>query len=331
LYFVAKGTLDELLWKLLENKFQDLGEFVEGKEKMKMVVNKTYHSKHELLKSIETPDLSDFGDEGDTFSEADLSDLAEIGSDIENEIEELGVSELVMLSAGGDYDDSEPDSQQDSDAKPAGKEEITGKSESEAICLSDDDDEVIEVSQAAPQAEIPFASVPDVSDSQVVSNLSFVLDKPYPHLKVYKMRFPFPSFGLDFHFVAGRLVVAGRSEDRVHTLGLRAKPHVGDVLAAVNGIHIPIVSSMEPTTRMMRAAKQQGDVELFFGEDIFITSHVIKFIAAERAKRPAYIPPTQQSLVNVETNDNGSQMKTSPTADQAGSKSDELIEFIDDD
>jgi SWI/SNF-related matrix-associated actin-dependent regulator 1 of chromatin subfamily A len=307
LYFVAKGTLDELLWKLLENKFQDLGEFVEGKEKLKMVVNKSYHSKHELLKSIETPDLTDFGDEGDTFSEADLSDIAEIGSDIEHEIEELGVSELGMLDAGGDNDDSEPDSQQNLDAKPAGKEDITGKSENEAICLSDDDDEEEAVSQAAPQAEIPFARVPDVPNSQAVSNPSMVFDKQYPQLKVYKLRFPGQSYGITFNCVAGRLVVVGRSEDRSRTLGLRAKPHVGDVLAAVNGIHIPVVSSMELVTRTMIAAKRKGEVELCFGEDIFITAHVIKLIAAEGAKRAVVLPPKEQSPVNVETNDNDSQ------------------------
>ena len=34
LYFIGKGTLDEVLWKLIEKKFRDLGEFVEGKENM---------------------------------------------------------------------------------------------------------------------------------------------------------------------------------------------------------------------------------------------------------------------------------------------------------
>jgi hypothetical protein len=105
-----KGTLDKLLWKLIENKCQILGEFVEGKEKMKIVVTKMYHSKHELLKSIQTPNLTDF-DKGDTFSEASLSDIEEIGSDIEHEIEQLGCSEQMMLNAGPDNDDSDPDSQ----------------------------------------------------------------------------------------------------------------------------------------------------------------------------------------------------------------------------
>ena len=48
LYFVASGTLDDLLWRLLEKKFRDLGEFVEGMEKQKIVVHKTYHGTKEL-------------------------------------------------------------------------------------------------------------------------------------------------------------------------------------------------------------------------------------------------------------------------------------------
>ena len=48
LYFVASGTLDDPLWRLLEKKFRDLGEFVEGMEKQKIVVHKTYHGTKEL-------------------------------------------------------------------------------------------------------------------------------------------------------------------------------------------------------------------------------------------------------------------------------------------
>jgi hypothetical protein len=31
-YFVAKGTLDEPIWRLIEKKFADLGEFIDGNE-----------------------------------------------------------------------------------------------------------------------------------------------------------------------------------------------------------------------------------------------------------------------------------------------------------
>eukprot|EP00957_Ditylum_brightwellii_P208032 15355580-Ditylum_brightwellii.AAC.1 len=41
-YFQTRDTLDEILWRLIEKKFRALGEFVEGKEKQKIVVHKTY-------------------------------------------------------------------------------------------------------------------------------------------------------------------------------------------------------------------------------------------------------------------------------------------------
>ena len=53
IYFVALGTIDDLLWKLLETKFRDLGEFVEGKEKQKLVVHRTYHGVKDLY-SVDT-------------------------------------------------------------------------------------------------------------------------------------------------------------------------------------------------------------------------------------------------------------------------------------
>ena len=281
LYFVAKGTLDELLWKLIENKCQILGEFVEGKEKMKIVVSKTYHSKHELLKSIQPPDLTDF-DEGDTFSDASLSDIEEIGSDIEHEIEELGLSEQMMLDAGPDNDDSDPDSQ-DLETKPAAKDAV-GRSESEAICLSDDED-VEEVFQADPQAELPPPGAPATTDSQVATSPKFEFNKSYPRMRVYKLRFSGAGYGLIVNFYAGRLIVTGSSDARVRQLGFLAKPHVGDVLVVVNGMKIPILLSMQPAANMMMAAKHRGDVELWFTEDVEITSHVLSSMKAERTVR----------------------------------------------
>merc|ERR1711966_170118 len=46
-YFHAKGSLDDLLWKLVEQKYRDLGEFVEGKEKVEMTVNAVNNYKEE--------------------------------------------------------------------------------------------------------------------------------------------------------------------------------------------------------------------------------------------------------------------------------------------
>jgi hypothetical protein len=77
----------------------------------------------------------------------------------------------------------------------------------------------------------------------------------------------------------------------------------------------------------MMAAKHRGDAELWFAEDVEITSHVISSMKAERTVKEAFMPPKQHSSVNVDTNNNGSyvrcdpsQMKTAPTAGQPGPK-----------
>lgn len=93
------------------------------------------------------------------------------------------------------------------------------------------------------------------------------------------------GYGLNVNFYMGCLIVTGRSDARVQQLGFLAKPHVGDVLVAVNGMKIPILLSMQPAANMMMAAKHRGDVELWFTEDVEITSHVLSSMKAERTVR----------------------------------------------
>lgn len=56
-YFHAKGSLDDLLWKLVEQKYRDLGEFVEGKEKVEMTVNAVNNYEEEKKTDEVSPGL----------------------------------------------------------------------------------------------------------------------------------------------------------------------------------------------------------------------------------------------------------------------------------
>jgi SNF2 family DNA or RNA helicase len=78
LYIVAKGTLDELLWKHIENKFRDLGEFVEGKEKLKLLVHKVIVGSSSLIQSIDTEAL--FCDDNQVEDGGDIDCNSEHGS-----------------------------------------------------------------------------------------------------------------------------------------------------------------------------------------------------------------------------------------------------------
>ena len=58
LYFIGKGTLDEVLWKLIEKKFRLLGEFVEGRENMDIALERELEDDEheEILKSEDNVD-----------------------------------------------------------------------------------------------------------------------------------------------------------------------------------------------------------------------------------------------------------------------------------
>eukprot|EP00536_Pseudo-nitzschia_multiseries_P004451 jgi/Psemu1/188151/e_gw1.74.89.1 len=107
LYFVATGTLDVLLWDLLEKKFQDLGEFVEGKEKMKIVVQKTFKSTKELESIFMRSDDYEIEDETKSVENenpVEGDDLITLENDLQDDICQLAQDEMIMMSQGDDED-----------------------------------------------------------------------------------------------------------------------------------------------------------------------------------------------------------------------------------
>jgi SWI/SNF-related matrix-associated actin-dependent regulator 1 of chromatin subfamily A len=295
LYFVAKGTLDELLWKLLENKFQSLGEFVEGKEKLKIVVNNTYHSSHELLKTV-TPDTEE-ENLSDANSECSLSDVQEISSDLEHEIEELGLSEQKLLATGEDSEDFEAGNRDEPDAKPAAKDNNTntaGASIDEAICLSDDDEDVEEGHPGQSDAQKETGDATDIATipQQAVAKKPAVCDlktSTFPDLRIYRLYFSGPRYGIHFSFIEGRLVVAGTDDDRKQRFGQEAKPHIGEVLVGINRQIVPPVPDMKVVLSVLATEKStnNGITELMFAEDSSIKNHMIETITRERDRQVA--------------------------------------------
>lgn len=49
LYFIAEGTLDEDMWRLIKKKYTDIGEFINGDCDAKVVINGTHHSILEVV------------------------------------------------------------------------------------------------------------------------------------------------------------------------------------------------------------------------------------------------------------------------------------------
>ena len=221
-YFVARGTLDDVLWRLIEQKFSNLGEFVEGKEKEKLVIDKvygekdyqsTFESKESLANAMEE-DI----DEND--EEANVKDLEE--SNLENDILLFAAEEQNELkNLDSDDDDNEPDtsssqigSQGNGSLNSQGNRSLKKEASTEetVILLSDDEEEV------SPESE------------------EFNIFKhKLKGCRLYEVRFPGNPLNLDIDVINTRLVVVGLRPERVRLFGKNSKPNVGDVLVKING------------------------------------------------------------------------------------------------
>ena len=158
-----------VLWKQVEKKFRQLGEFVEGKENLDMVVHQTFDCG---LKAIAIDDGDDDEEEEEEEEEQEdddiggedgpkkkrlkrqrtssFGDLADEDS-IQHDIEELAKEEEAMLNIGLDEDDDNngdaPAGSNKNAAKSSGGTRGEGRSaapekkKTAVICLDDSDDE----------------------------------------------------------------------------------------------------------------------------------------------------------------------------------------------
>lgn len=252
-YIVAKGTLDEILWKHVEKKFRDLGEFVEGKEKMKIVVHKTYNGSSEFRKNLEVEKL-DSDDEHDA-DEDGMESADELEAELHHDIEELEREEQAMIKS----EEADEDLEREGDAKtPAAKpciatekKPIAGATENEAICLSDDDDGDDE----------PLLVQRSLEEEGIHR------ERKFPELKVYKMRFFAPSCGFQFVVFKGRVVVLSKDKNNKR-LKPGGKPSVGDIIVAVKDEEIFARNGADAfTAHLMNLMRADGHLDFIFAED----------------------------------------------------------------
>lgn len=285
LYIVAKGTLDEILWKHVEKKFRNLGEFVEGKEKMKMVVHKTYKGAEEWRMSLERTTEEEDGEDFDDGAEPKfIIDDDGVEEEIVNEIHQLEEEEQAMLRASeSDDDDLEGESKELENLQSIPKGQKVGSSEADAICLSDDEDEAGKSFDNYREADNRRQSPPQpfVKD--------WLLSKSFPGLRLYKMHFSGETYGLDIVAYSGRIVVRGQSEKRIEQLGLYTKPAPGDIVVACNNKYIPYGWELNNALLFLaRTIKlSRSPVELMFAEDTEFSD----FFAANPPIRDDTPPP----------------------------------------
>ena len=255
LYVVAKGTIDDVLWKLIENKFRALGEFVEGKEKQKIVVSKTFekiaelHAMFSTLDEDEEDDLAFVGDDDIQFD-----------SSIFDDIERLGQEEQLMLKVkdeDGDGDAADSDGSpavDDGDRKPSAVVD-NGQTENDAIVIVDDDDDT-------PSVDGHTASAAKADESTLFSDA-----------RMYTISCSKAQLGLCIVCRDGRVIVSGPTEDRAKDHGPESRPRRGDILAAVRGRSVPLVHQLSDISPYLKHALQNPPTELTFIESPSFTEH----------------------------------------------------------
>jgi hypothetical protein len=265
--------LDEVLWKLIEKKFQELGEFVEGKEKLKIVVEKEYTHLKDLYSIFQSND--DMDDEGvrndDEFDDSIDRDF-QLDNDLLHEIEHLGEEERLMLELGTDSDDEDADQQKDSKPSAFAVEESTtmpnAGGEDEPITLLDSDDE------DAPPAKA-------IADENSGMNHGTALAAPlYPSsdptseqltgCRLYRIFVSGPKLGLELSWYKGRVVVSLALNITDCDGIARVRPKIGDILVCVGGTPIPMVPTAEYFRCVIQHVKKrmmEPPVELRFAED----------------------------------------------------------------
>ncbi|KAL3911748.1 MAG: hypothetical protein SGILL_007160, partial [Bacillariaceae sp.] len=295
LYFVAEGTLDILLWDLLEKKFRDLGEFVEGKEKMKIVVHKTYDSVKDLQSIFSNSADYDFDNDADLKADQETDEdgdvLIKLEDDLAEDITQLAQEEMVMISqAEGDDEDGDSPKGSSGVSTSENPKAVQGSSADDAICLDDDDDEVVEVEKRS--------SPPETSQKQAPAAIAPSVEprKDFQDARLYKQMFDGDTFGFQLIPFKGKLVVG-----KDHAVS--SKPSRGDILAAVNGIPIAHGTLMNHATDTLRTALFRGAVELTFVEDKTTADLFGQYLAEHRARQEQQRNPAPVAKPVVENED----------------------------
>lgn len=241
LYFIGRGTLDEVLWKLIEKKFRDLGEFVEGKENMGIALERELEDDEgdEILK---TDGSAEDGNDDSTRKRkapedvfADLLDTDDL--DLKQEIDELCHEEEDMLNIKNEEEEDEPDIDETKNVtepasvpnKKIAASTATGASSDMVIELSDDEDEGIKPPPTVATVRERYR------ESRVFAKLKIEPTVQFNNLRLYTVKYPGPAYGLLMVACNGRVIVKSHQTPQA----ANEYPKIGSIIVACNGYVIP--------------------------------------------------------------------------------------------
>lgn len=321
LYFVAKGTIDDILWKLIELKFKDLGEFVEGKEKLKIVVDEVHKGKHELYRMFSSLDDNEDDEDVDKHEAEQVEDDLQLDSDIVRTIEKLGKEEERMLRENDEDNDGNDGEVGVEDSKPAALKIPAGATEDAAIPLSDDEDEVndevVDSDNVASMVTTNQTELPVQVPSGSFSSDS-MYSSPLDDCRVYKISIGDTKLGIEVCLFKKRVIVAKISQLRLQRLGVISKPEVGDILVGVNKNRLALVPNLNPVMAYLQKVLRNPPADLTFVE---IPLFKVHFKALQQRKKAA---TTNQEQIGNATVVLSHLKSTTPSSDST-------IELVDDD
>ncbi len=338
LYFIAKGTLDEVLWKLIEKKFRDLGEFVEGKENMDIALERTLEDdeEDEILKveaedaasrkRISQDDLTDYVDTDDLDLNAEIKELVHE----EEEMLKIGKEEDDIDSEGADKESSSYEKTETSSMQSAPPEEKYDP----VINLLDGDDE-----EETKEKQLTIGETRQLyKDSGVRAKVKIEPNTLFKNVRVYRLKYPGPTYGLIMVSCNGRVVVKSFHSERANKNW--SKPEVGHIIIAVNDFILPRGAPFTKVLQLMKyAMRDRPPVTVTFAEDdefnALFREDILPTLPSNKHNREA--ASTASSSNNGETStavaapNNDQSSSTQQAAAQQPSQGTGVIELLDDD
>ncbi|KAL7535077.1 hypothetical protein ACHAXR_007092, partial [Thalassiosira sp. AJA248-18] len=330
LYFIGRGTLDEVLWKLIEKKFRDLGEFVEGKANMGIALERELEDgeDEEILKTEDNGGTKKRKAQ-DVFSELlDTDDL-----ELKKEIDELCHEEEDMLNI---KNEEEEDDMPDVDEKRTVSNEKVGPGNAMRVPNTAKAEMVIELSDDEDTDDKPstIAHIRNLyRESGILAKLKIDSHVQFNNLSVYTVQYPGPTYGLIMVSCNGRVVVKSHhsAQAAIAKTSNTDNVKIGSIIVGVNGYVLPYMAPFHKVLQLMKHFMRTPPVTVVFAEDDDFTS---MFVQDFLPNLPVRTVPTTMTGIPTYSSSSAAASSSSTTIRPAippPLQNSEVIELLDDD
>lgn len=356
LYFIARGTLDEVLWKLIEKKFRDLGAFVEGKENMDIALERELEDGEDdkIVKSEGNED--DVGENsmscGGLVKKRKAHEVQDVFNEIldaedpelKKEIDELCHEEEDMLNVKNKEDEEEL-IERELVTINENKEGVGTGNNIDASATNNTTKKVIELLDDEDDNDGDRSKPPTIANLRELYRSTGIFNSlrvdprmQLKNMRLYTVQYQGPSYGLIMVSCNARVVVKAQTLEGQagQSTSLKSEtPRIGSIIVAINEHVVPYNAQFVKVLQLMKVMMRSPPVTIMFAEDdAFISMFVEDFvpnIPVHRAPRTTAASTSTSSataITTVTSATNGNYRHISPSRQQQDSK---VIELLDDD